>query len=428
MTWVPGKCRYRLRWWIGGLLGAGVLVNYLDRIALAVTGPQLQESFNLGPIGLGLLLSAFFWSYAILQIPAGLLLDRFGVKAIGRWGAMLWVGASALASVAPGFSALLASRVLLGAAEAPSFPANAKATGLWFPQQERARSTAIFDAAAKFSNVIGVPIIAFAASFHGWRWGFALTAALSLGYLLTFWVLYRDPGEHPRLHPEERDYIYRGGAEPEAVAGRSAASMLVFLLRSRKVWGLTLGFSAYGYCFYFFLTWLPGYLVQSLHLGMLSAAGMTAIPWIFATLSDLVVGGWLVDWLISRGHESSRVRKSVLVIGLTLGLAVFGATMTTHAGAAVAFISVALSGLAAAAPVCWSLPALVGPVGGTGTVASIMNFGNNLMGAAGPIVTGYIVARTHSFSYAFGTAGTVLLVGLMSFVFLMGKVEPIQDP
>src|SRR5438552_1735319 len=182
----------RLRWRIGGLIGVGVLINYFDRIALSVAAPQLQQDFALTPADIGLLFSAFFWSYALLQIPAGVLLDRFGVTRVGRWGAFLWSAASILTACATGYAGIFVARLLLGVAEAPSFPANSKATGYWFPRTERALSTSLFDAMAKFSNVIGVPLIALVVVKLGWRWGFGMAAGLSFAYFLAFWRLYRD--------------------------------------------------------------------------------------------------------------------------------------------------------------------------------------------------------------------------------------------
>ena len=424
-----GKNIPRLRWRIAWLVGVGVLINFLDRISLSVAAPQLQLTFSLTPAQMGLLFSAFFWSYAILQIPAGLLLDRFGVARIGRWGALLWSVASIMTACAGGFAGIFAARLLLGIAEAPSFPINAKATGYWFPRGERALSTALFDAAAKFSNVIGVPLVALAVVMLGWRWGFGLAGALSFAYFVAFWWMYRDPSKHPGLTREEHEYIVTNGATPEGRLSTSQpAGMLVYLLGNRKIWGLSIGFAAYGYCFYLFLTWLPGYLVHTMHMSILQSAGYAAIPWIFATLSDLLVGGWLIDHLIRKGFDDTRVRKSVLLIGMCGGLAVFGATTTQNPLLAIGWISIALSGLAAAAPVGWSLPSLIAPKNGVGAVSGIMNFANNLMGVVAPIVTGYILGRTHSFAMAFTVAGVVLLVGAASFYFLLGPIEPIPDP
>ncbi|RQO71145.1 MFS transporter [Aquitalea sp. FJL05] len=416
------------RWRIGGLLGIGVLVNYFDRISLSVAAPQLQQEFHLSNSDLGLLFSAFFWTYALLQIPTGMILDRFGVTRVGRWGALLWGVASTLTACAGGFGGIFVARALLGVAEAPGFPVSAKATGYWFPRRERAMATAVFDAAAKFSNVIGVPLVALTVVHLGWRWGFGLTALLSVAYFIAFTLIYRDPSQDSKLSAAEYRHIVEGGATAEGVGQSGSLAMLAYLLRQRKVWGLSIGFAAYGYVFYLFLTWLPGYLVQTMHMSILKSASYAAIPWIFATLSDLLVGGWLIDHLIARGHDETRVRKGVLLGGMLLGLAVFGATTTSDPVIAIIWITIALSGLAAAAPVGWSLPSLIAPHGGTGTVGGIMNFANNMMGAVAPIVTGYIVGSTHSFTNAFLVAGVMLIIGMLAFVFLLGRIEAIAEP
>ena len=174
----------RRRWGIGALLGVGVLINYIDRIGLSVAAPQIQDLFKLTGFEMGLLFSAFAWSYAVLQIPVGMVIDRFGPTKVGRWGAFLWGVASTITAFSSGFAGIFFARVLLGIAEAPAFPVSAKATGYWFPRSERGLATAIFDAAAKFSNVIGVPLVAVTVVSFGWRWGFGLTAALSFIYFL----------------------------------------------------------------------------------------------------------------------------------------------------------------------------------------------------------------------------------------------------
>ena len=416
------------RWGIGALLGVGVLINYIDRIGLSVAAPQIKDMFQLTPVELGLLFSAFAWSYSLLQIPVGMVIDRFGPTRVGRWGAFLWGVASVITAFSSGFAGIFVARILLGVAEAPAFPVSSKATGYWFPRHERGLATAIFDAAAKFSNVIGVPLVAITIVAFGWRWGFGLTAFLSFSYFIAFYFLYRDPSAHEKLSKEELRYIQQNGGAPEGKSEAGAMNMLGYLLTKTKVWGLTIGFAAYGYTFYLFLTWLPGYLVQTMHMSILKSAGYAAIPWAFATLTDLFVGGWLIDHLIQRGWDESKVRKGVLVVGMLFGLAVFGATQTTDPVWAIFWISIALGGLASAAPVGWSLPSLIAPKGGAGTIGGIMNFANNLMGAAAPIVTGFIVGATNSFANAFMVAGVILVIGIVSFVFVLGKIEPIADP
>jgi ACS family D-galactonate transporter-like MFS transporter len=410
------------------LFAAGVLINYFDRINLSVAGPQLSQELGIGPEKLGILFSAFFWPYAILQIPTGMVLDRFGVKTVGRWGAFLWGLASTMTALASGYGGVFAARTLLGVAEAPAFPASSKGTGYWFPRSERALATSMFDAAAKFSNVIGVPLVAYFVVRLGWRWGFGVTAALSFAYFFAFTRIYEDPHADENLSPLERSFILDGGATPEGPPPVSASGMLSYLLSNTKVWGLTIGFAAYGYSFYLFVTWLPAYLIKTFQMNIMHAAVYAAIPWSVATVTDLVVGGWFVDYLIAHGSDETRVRKTVLLTGMCMGLAAFGATRTSDLTWAIVWLSVALGGLAFAAPVGWSLPSLIAPRGGVGTVGGIMNCANNVMGGLAPLVTGYIVGFTHSFTYALVVAVVILAIGILSFVFLLGKVEPIPEP
>jgi MFS family permease len=410
------------------LLGSGVLVSFLDRVSLSAAAPQLARELSLGPAELGILFSSFLWCYALLQVPIGVVVDRLGVTRVGRWGAFLWSAASLATAFAGGFAGILAARIVLGIAEAPSFPAVSKATGHWFPRRERARATSIFDASAKFSNVIGVPLVAFVVVRFGWRWGFGVTSAISFAYFVAFYLLYRDPSSDARLTREEHGYILSGGSVPEGPSDSGTVQMLGYLLGQPKVWGLAIGFGAYGYSFYLFLTWLPEYLVSTHGMTLLRSAGYTATPWAFATLTDLAVGGWLVDALIARGADETRTRKAVLVTGMLFGLAIVGATRTNDPVWATLWISISLGGLAAAAPVGWSIPSLIGPKGGVGAVGGIMNFAVNLMGIAAPIVTGLIVRQTHSFTDAFLAAAAILVVGAASFTFLLGKIETLPGP
>jgi len=313
-------------------------------------------------------------------------------------------------------------------AEAPSFPVVSKGTGHWFPRGERARATAIFDASAKFSNVVGIPIIAFAVVSFGWRWGFAITSAISLLYFVAFCLIYRDPSADTRLTPRERAYIVDGGAVPEGLSDSGSGEMLGYLLRQPKVWGLAIGFGAYGYSFYLFLTWLPNYFVSTSGLGILAAEILAAMPWAVGTVTDLAVGGWLIDSMIARGVDETRVRKTILVAGMVLGLAVIGVTGTSSPVWQAVWLSVSLGGLAAAAPVGWSMPSLIAPKGGVGAVGGIMNFAVNVMGIAAPIATGLIVKYTHSFTGAFAAAAAILVVGALAFVFLLGRIETMPPP
>lgn len=418
----------KLRWAIAILLGVGIVINYLDRVNISVATKPLETEFHLSGTEMGLILSSFLWSYAILQIPVGALLDKVGVKWLVRIGTFIWSLATLMTAIVSGLGLIILSRILLGVAEAPAFPGASKATGYWFPTRERGLATSAFDAAAKFSNVIGVPLVAVFVSIWGWRAGFFLTAILSFLYFILFWFTYHDPRESKHLSKEEHTYIVEGGAQPEgAVAGNPLAN-LGYLLRQRKVWGLTLGFTAYGYSFYLFLTWLPGYLQTALHMSVLKSGIYTIVPWIVATITDIFIGGWLVDFLIKRGNDPTRVRKTLITIGMLLGLAVIGAAFTTDANIAIVWISIALGGLAFAAPIGWSIPALIAPKGTVGTVGSIMNFFNNVAGIIAPIVAGFVFDRTGSFAANFLIAGAILIIGILCYLFMLGRIEQIESP
>ncbi|EPZ53113.1 MFS transporter [Alicyclobacillus acidoterrestris] len=416
-----------IRWGIAVLLGIGVVINYFDRTNISVATKPLMQAYHLTPGQMGILLSAFGWSYSFLQIPIGVILDKIGVKWLVRVTTILWSLATFMTAIVSGMGLILLSRVLLGAAEAPSFPSNAKAVGYWFPLKERGLATSAYDAAAKFSNVVGVPLVAFIVVEWGWRGGFYATAILSLLYAGAFWIWYRDPKEKRSLTESERQYIAEGGAQDEGSAPGGILRNLGYLLRNRKVWGLTIGFAAYDYAFYLFLTWLPGYLETQMHMTVLKTGLYTIIPWAFATVADLFAG-WITDFFIKRGYHPSKTRKTLISIGMILGLAVIGATFTRNPGVAIVWITIALSGLSFAAPIGGSLPSIVAPKGTVGTVLSIMNFISNVMSILAPIVTGFIVGGSGSFAPAFIVAALVVLIGIFFYLVVMGEISPIQSP
>jgi ACS family D-galactonate transporter-like MFS transporter len=176
------------------------------------------------------------------------------------------------------------------------------------------------------------------------------------------------------------------------------------------------------------LTWLPSYLLFSLHLDLLHSVSYTSIPWLFATFTDLAAGGWLVDALIIRGWNPNMVRQSVLIGGMALGLGILGAARPHSVAGALFWISVSLGGLAAAAPVAWTVPSLIAPRESVGRIGGIVNFCGQLGGITAPIITGYIVDATHSFSSAFVTATVILIAGIAAYVILLGRMEPIPEP
>ena len=417
-----------VRWGIAILLGLGVIINYFDRTNIAVAGVSLSKEFHLSNVQFGFIASAYLWTYALIQIPIGALLDKIGVKWMTRIGTILWSLATFMTAIVSGYGLIILSRLILGIAEAPVFPAASKATGYWFPMQERGLATSAFDASAKFSNVIGVPFVALIVSLYGWRGAFWATGILSVLYGIIFWIFYRDPSQSKRISPEERTYIKEGGAQADNVAPANILASLGYLLRQPKIWGMALGFAAYGYTFYLFLTWLPSYIQKQLHVSILNSAGLVAIIWGVATITDIAIGGWLVDYLIKRGNDPTRVRKTIFIIGMLMGIAIIGAAFTTSIPLIVMWLSISLGGLAFAAPVGWSIPSLIAPRGTVGVVGAIMNFFNNVAGIIAPLVAGFVLDTTKSFVLNFIIAAIILVLGILCYLLLLGKIEQLPAP
>jgi MFS family permease len=410
------------------LLGFGILVNYFDRVNLSVSRDALHDAFGISTVMFGYLLSAYNWPYMLLQLPSGLLLDRFGVRRVGIVSTIVWSAASFCAAIATGIGGLFGSRFLLGIGEAPTFPGNSKAVGYWFPKNERSLATASFDSMAKFSSAIGVPILGMVLLHFGWRWNFGVTGIISLIYFALFCAYYKNPSQDLRLSAAEREHILSGGAQSEDAARAAAGAPLWYLLQQPKVIGLALGYGSYNYVFYLLLTWLPSYLSAAHHLDLAHSVFYTSVPWLCATVAELIVGGWMVDFLIQRGWNAVRVRQTVLLGGTSLGLGIFGVAYAQSTQAAVVWITISITGLSVAAPVGWSMPSLIAPRESVGTVGGIMNLSNQIAGIAAPIATGYIVAATKSFSSAFIAAAAFLLIGIAGYVFLLGNMAPIPEP
>jgi MFS transporter, ACS family, D-galactonate transporter len=415
----------RRRWRIAFLLAVGVLVNYFDRVNLSVAHAALITTFAISNITFGYLSAAYNWTYALCQLPVGVVLDKFGVRRVGRISSFLWSVASFAAAVTPTLGGFFAARLLLGIGEAPTFPANAKAIGYWFPAKERSSATSIFDGSAKFASAIGVPLIGMLLLKVGWRWSFAATGLISFLYFLLFCQVYRDPGDDPGLTDRERDYILERDALAPVLPVETAS--FGYLIRQPKVIGMTLGFGAYNYVFYLLLTWLPSYLSQALHIDLLHSFLYTGVPWLFGTACELVVGGRLVDHLLERGWNASSVQRAVLIGGTSMGLGIIGAAYAQTATTALIWISISLGGLSAAAAVGWSVPSLIGPRGSVGTLAGIMNFSSQVSGILAPIVTGYLVSARHSFGWAFGVSAIYLCIGISAYIFMLGRIERIPS-
>lgn len=419
----PAERVTNLRWGIAVLLGIGILLSSIDRLDLAVAGAAVGHAFGFDLKALGHLWALYALVYALAQIPAGVLLDRFGTALVGRIATAAWSLFALLSAAAGSFAMFAGANLIFGLGRAPAYPLCAKATGYWFPAAERSTATAIFDAGAKLATALGIPLLSLVLAAYGWRGVFLASGIVSALFCGAFFLFYRDPAGDPRLTHAERVHIGGGLAQE---AGPAAGGAFGVLLRSPKMWCMTVGYAAYGYAFFLLLTWLPGYLSSTFGLGVLTTGLYAMIPWLVAAVAEILLGGMLVDRLIARGADATRVRKSVLVIGMLLGLGVFGAATARDPNVAIAYVTVALAGLAIAAPVAWSLPSLIAPRGTVGTAASVMNFAGIVMAFVSPAVAGHVMASGGSFTTVLLIATAVVIVGASSYAFLPGRIEPVE--
>lgn len=394
---------------MGGLLAGGILVNFLDRTAISVASSSIAADFGLDLQQLGVVLSAFTWSYCLVQLPAGLLVDLLGVSRLTRIASALWAVAGLLTAVAGGVGPIIAARLLLGVAEGPSMVGASKATAAWFPLSERGMATAMFDGATKLANMVAFPVLAFVMSEWGWRAGFLFTSVISVLFTAVWWWGYRDPSTARSLRPAEREFILEGGARD---IDRGGARQFRSALRSGRIWLLSCGFACYGYTINIVLTWMPEFLQREFHVRLLQSGIYSMIPWAVATVAELIVGGWLVDRLVRRGRNPWTVRKTVLTCGLALGATIGAAGSADSPAVAVVWMSLSLAGLAIAAPVAWGLPGLLAPPGTVGAVSGLMNFLNTAATAGGVLLTGWLAQSTGSFHAPFLFAVAVLAVGV----------------
>lgn len=417
------------RWMMGALLGVGVVVNNLDRLNLALASTAMAHSLHLSNKELGILLSSFTWTYALSQLPAGLILDRIGVRWVQRIATLIWTISCVLTATASGLGLVLLSRLLLGISEAPVLPAAMKGSSEWFPRAERGTATAMFACGSAIASVVGAPLLGLSIAAWGWRAAFWCTALVSVLFAAAWWILYLRPDDarrKGRLSAEEHEYIIAGGAQDANVRVVAPVAELSHVLRQRKMWGLSLGLGCAGYAQSLLVTWLPGFLQQQIGLSVAKSGFFTAIPAAAGVLLGFFVAGRLVDRRIRLGSDESRVRKSVIVAGVLMGFFVMGAGFTRDPLIAIFFLTIGSAGITLAFVATDSIPSLIAPRGCVGLVGSLMNFVNIAIGSLAPIVTGYLVDTTGTFLIAFVVCGGFLVASLFFYIVVLGRIEPLR--
>lgn len=400
------------RWWLTVLLVAAMIACYAHRGTLSVAAPFMIKELNLSTSVMGILLSAFFWSYSFMQLPAGWMVDRYGVKRSFALGYTFWSLAAALTGFAHNLTTLVLLRMSLGIGQAVAFPASARAVAQWFRDKERGTVTATYLTGVRLGQALITVVGAVFLARYGLKSFFFVTGIVPLLWLfpwnrfLSKWE--REPrSDQPNATPFPSNKVF------------SLVESLR-LLKQRSVLGIFLGFFAYDYAWFVYLTWLPSYLVMERGFSAREMGIYSSIPYV-AMSGIILLSGLGSDWLIRRGQSEIKVRKMFIIIGLAIGCLIVVAGMVDDKLTAVWLLTISLCGLGICSPNTWTLTQAVCSKRIVGTVSGIQNFGGNLGGILAPALTGYIAHATQSFALALAITGAILVVGILSYCFLISQ-------
>jgi ACS family glucarate transporter-like MFS transporter len=422
-----------IRFWIIAVLFIVSSINYASRATLSFAAVPLGKEISISTVQLGFIFSAFAWSYAIAQIPGGALLDRYGSRPVYLWSITLWAvftAAQAFVSslaIVPVFISLFVLRLMLGFAEAPSFPANARIVANWFPNAERGTASAIFNASQYFSLVAFAPLMGWLAEYYGWRSVFLAMGLIGLVGAALFWAVVQSPSRHKKISRREYAYIEDGGAlvnldRPAAAAQPIRWGIIGQLLANRMLLGIYLAQYSITALTYFYATWFPVYLVKARHMSLAHAGLASAGPAIAGFVGG-VLGGVLSDLLLRKGMALSPARKIPIIIGLVISCAILLCNYTDSQVLILSFMAVAFFGKGVAA-LGWAVMSDAAPREATGLAGSIFNLFGNLAGIFTPIGIGYILAVTNNnwdmaLLFVFGHS----IVAMVSYLFITGTIK-----
>jgi MFS transporter, ACS family, glucarate transporter len=424
----------RIRFAVLAMLFAITVVNYADRATLSLAGPAILKQFGLSPVSLGIVFSAFAWTYMLGQIPGGWLLDRFGSKRVYFWSIVLWSlftmlqGGVELLSATAVVPVLFVLRALVGVAEAPSFPANSRIVATWFPTAERGTASAIFNSAQYLATALFAPIMGVIVTTLGWPSVFYVMGALGLALALVWLGVMYEPAEHPRLGPAELAHIGAGGGLVEqggpARPTAEARSVLPRLLRSRMFLGVCIGQYCISVLTYFFLTWFPVYLVQQRGMSILTAGFVASVPALCGFLGG-VLGGLASDALFRRGMSLTWARKLPIVVGLLMSTSMIACNSIATQWLVVAVMAVAFMGKGIGA-LGWAVVSDIAPRPLIGLCGGIFNTFGNVAGITTPIVIGVLVQGSGSFDGALVFVGANAVVAVLSYLLIVGEIRRIE--
>jgi len=402
------------RWWVVFLLFSGTFINAIDRASLSSAAPLLMKELGLDEAAMGIALSAFFWFYLVMNIPAGRIADKYGAKRTLGWAAALWSVCSAGTGLARNFSHLVLARVGVGVGESASFPVNAKIVNNSFQPQERGMAVGCYTSGLRLGFAVTPILIAWLMEGWGWRFAFFATGLGSLAWVALWYFTYTEnTGTTPGPLPAKSDR--------ESVPAKVP---WLLLLRNRTVVGLVLCKFFQDYLFYLFVTWLPGYLVLGRGFSIIKMGWYASLPWIAGFIAQ-PLAGWVSDRLIQRGMTVTLSRKSIIIVMHLLAASVVAAGYVHDAMTAVWLLTLSVACESVATSILWTTCADVAPRSAAGSLAGIMNTAGALAGVLAPTVTGFLVKSTGSFQLPLLVGSCMVILAAAAMWFVVGKLETI---
>jgi len=421
----------RKRLIILALLFVTVVINYLDRSNLSIAAPALFKELHIDPVRAGLVFSAFGWTYALMQIPGGWLVDKVSPRVLYAGALALWSAATLLLGFAGSFFGLVVLRLAVGALEAPAYPINNRVVTTWFPTRERASAIGGYTSGQFVGLAFLTPVLAWLQVHLGWHMVFVATGLAGIAWAAIWYAVYREPRAFRGVNAAEIALIRDGGGLidlEDRVAARTERTPstwrdLGVVLGRRKLWGIYLGQFALNSTLWFFLTWFPTYLVKYRGMDFIKSGFLASLPFL-AAFVGVLCSGVLSDWLMRRGASQGFARKLPIISGLLISTCIIGANYVTSTGWVIAFMTIAFFGNGFAS-ITWSLVSGLAPARLLGLTGGVFNLIGNLSAIATPIVIGLLVDGA-DFSRAITYIAAMALAGSLSYGLLVGKVERID--
>jgi len=402
----PEDVSNQRRWTIVGLLFIASLINYLDRAAISFALPSISHDLNLLPATKGLLLSSFFWSYALVQIPIGWASDRFNLYWLYAAAFAVWSVAQGLTGVATSLTMLIGFRIILGIGESIYLPGGTKIVSLLYSRKERGLPSGLFNCGTRMGLVFGGLFIPWLLVRHGWRDSFLILGFVALLWLVPWFLLF----------PSKWRSDTTSGADR-----RTVAQNIRDALTNRNLIGICFGFFCFDYYWYVLVTWLPDYLVTVRHLTIVSAGFYASAAFLIFGLAE-PVGGLIADRLIEHGWSETRTRKGIVSVAFLCGFFLIAAMRASDTRAAIALLfGACLAGLATGNLIvilqCCAPPEHVGVWTG------VENFAGNLAGVVAPLAVGLLIKSSGSYVPGFTVGGVVLIIGILGYALIVGELK-----